>query len=276
MPIGKLKRDGLPFLNVVATGVATAIINSRRTLEVIRLRLGGTSFTKAMMTNIKVRVNGKVLVDLSGSQLDLMNTYRGKAASANYLDIDLSDFRLNNEFDRHVGAWDLSKGIDNVSVEVTIAGATAPTLSMTLHESSPQMAQNGEAFPFAGMMTKLIRTPISIAGAVSRYPIPLPQGAQGTIIKRAYIFHTNLTKATIKEDGNVLVEPVVAENSYDQTALGLVPQAGLCVLDFVTDGAVLKALNTRHNKPVECLLDYSAADSGTLILEVLDPLDNLG
>lgn len=54
MSVGKLTRYGLPFSNVVATGVATNQVTPGRTLENLRLKLGGT-FTKAMITDIKLK-----------------------------------------------------------------------------------------------------------------------------------------------------------------------------------------------------------------------------
>ena len=110
MGIGKIIRDGLPFSNVVATGTATANITPGRTLEKITLKLGGTTFTKAMITRLVVKANGKAIMDTTGTILDKLNAYRGIAQDAAYLDIHFADFGLNNEFDRMVSAFDTSSG----------------------------------------------------------------------------------------------------------------------------------------------------------------------
>ena len=45
MSVGKLNRYGLPFSNVVPAGTATNQVTPGRTLETLRLRLGGATFT---------------------------------------------------------------------------------------------------------------------------------------------------------------------------------------------------------------------------------------
>lgn len=274
MSVGKLKRYGLPFANVAANNTATAIITPGRTLEVIRFKLGGT-FTKAQMTLIRVKVNAKTVIEVSGDQLDKINIYKGKAASANYLDLDLADFKLNNEFDRHIGAWDTSQGIANISVEVTIGAATSPTLTMILIESAAQKTASGEIAPFAGLMSKILRYPYNIS-AGGKLAIPFPFAAQGSIIKRAHFFHGgNMSGLVVKQDGITIAEHVRLENEYDQLAAGYTPQTNVYTQDFTLDGAVIKSLDTRDVRSLEWIPEFSAADTGTIVVEYVDPLGNL-
>ena len=46
-------------------------------------------------------------------------------------------------------------------------------------------------------------------------------------------------------------------------------------IDFVLDGNVKKALDTRNARSLEWLFTISAAGSGTVLVEYLDPLGNL-
>ncbi len=276
MSVGKLIRYGLPFSNVVASGTATNQVTPGRTVENLRLRLGGTTFTKAMISGIKIKANGKVIVEGTGSDIDKINAYRGHVADAAFLDLFFADYQLNNELDRMVGAFDTSVGISNITSEITIAGATAPTLSPILIESAAQKASTGEAAPFAPLISKLLRYPFNIATG-GRLPVNVPFGPQsGSIIKRLHVFHGgNMTGATVKEDGLVVHESVKAENEYEQKRFGRVPQANVYTLDFVADGDIRKALDTRNARSLEWLFDFSAADSGTVYVEYLDPLGNL-
>lgn len=275
MSVGKLKRYALPFANVAANNTATATITPGRSIETYRLKLGGT-FTKAMITLLRLKVNAKTVIEVSGDQLDKINTYKGKAASATYLDLDLADFALNNEFDRHVGTWDTSIGIANVTAEVTIGAATSPTLVPIIIESGTQKAANGEYAPYAGLMTKMLRYPFNISAGGS-LSIPFPMGPQsGAIIKRAHFFHGgNMTGITIKQDGVPVHESVTADNVYDATAVGRVPQSNVYTVDFVLDGAVNKALDTRDARSLEWIPTFSAADTGTVVVEYIDVLGNL-
>lgn len=276
MSVGKLTRYGLPYSNVVAAGTATNQITPGRTLENLRLKLGGNALTKAMITALKIKANGKVIIEGTGSDIDKINAYRGVAQSAAFLELMFADYSLNNELDRMVGAFDTSAGISNITTEVTIAGATAPTLTPILIESAAQKSRDGAMAAYAPLISKLLRYPYNIANG-GKLPVNVPFGpSSGSIIKRLHVFHGgNMTGATVKQDGLVIHESVAAENQQSQTQHGRVPQANVYTLDFVTDGDIRKALDTRDARSLEWLFDFSAADSGTVYVEYLDPLGNL-
>jgi len=274
MAVGKLIRKGLPFSNVVATGVATANVTPGRTLELVRLKLGGTALTKAMITSVKLKANGKVILDASGADLDKINSYRGITTEAAYLDLPFYDNRMASEFDRSVSSFDTSSGIMNITAEVSIAGATAPTLEMILTESGPQKARTGQAAPFAQYMAKFLQYPFNISTG-GRLSVTVPFGPQnGAIIKRVHVFAANMTGATVKQDGLVIHESLKLENENEQKRNLRVPQTGCYTIDFCTEGNVLNALDTRDAKSLEWLFDFSAADSGRVIVEYLDTLAN--
>lgn len=274
MGVGVINRYGLPYSNVVASGVATNNITPGRTVEVLNLKLGGTTFTKAMISDIKVKANGKVILQASGTQIDKINAYKGQPSDVAYLDVAFTERAGLTEFDRAVGAFDTSAGLVNVTTEVTIAGATAPTLLPILRESASQAVSGNPAF--AGLMSKLLQYPFNIATG-GRLPMTVPFGPQnGAIIKRIHVFHGgNMTGATVKQDGMVVHESLRLENEYEQKRWGRVPQANMYTLDFMPDGNIAKAMDTRTAKSLEWLFDFSAADSGVVLVEYLDTLGNL-
>lgn len=276
MAVGKLITYGLPFSNVVPSGTATNQVTPGRTLENFQIKLGGTALTKSMLSLVRVKANGKTIIEGSGTELDKLNAYRGNATNAAFLDIHFADYSLNNEFDRMVSAFDTSTGISNITSEVTIAGATAPVLTPILVQSAQQKSRNGEALPFAPLLAKVLRYPFSQATG-GRLAVTVPFGAQnGAIIKRLHVLHGgNMTGATVKQDGLVIHESVADENAYMQTKHGRVPQSNMYTIDFVVDGDIRKALDTRDARSLEWLFDFSAADSGTVIVEYLDLLGNL-
>ncbi len=276
MSVGKLTRYGLPFSNVVATGTATNQITPGRTLEMLQLKLGGTSFLKSMLSLLKVKANGKTIVEGTGTEIQALNAYRGQPTDVAFLDIQFADYSLNNEFDRMVGAFDTSMGIANITTEISIAGATAPVLTPILVESAQQKSKTGESLPFAGLLSKVLRYPYSQASG-GRLAITVPFGPQnGAIIKRLHVRHGgNMTGATVKQDGLVIHESIAAENAYMLTKLGHSPQTNMYTIDFCADGDIKKALDTRDARSLEWLFDFSAADTGTVLVEYLDPLGNL-
>lgn len=278
MSVGKINRYGLPFSNVVPTGTATSEITVGRTLEAYRLHLGGTALTTAMMDMFRIKAGSKTLVEAKGADLVKINAYRNTiAADPAFLTYYFSDLAMNNELDRNVGAFDTSLISTKITTEVKITGATAPTLTPILIESAAQKDPGtGEMHPYAPLISKLLPYPFAIPNG-GRLPVSVPFGPQsGSIIKRLHVFHTgNMTGATVKQDGMVFHESVAAENQHDQTRYGRNPQANVYTIDFVADGDVRKALDTRDAKSLEWLFDFSAADNGTIYVEYLDPLGNL-
>ena len=118
----------LPFTNVAASGVASVSLPVGMSYNRIFLQLGGTTFTKSMITDIKVRVNGKVVLQNTGSRLDAINAYRGRGSNANFLIIDFTEPEAKTMSDQYIGNVNTASGVSSFTIEVTIAGATAPTL----------------------------------------------------------------------------------------------------------------------------------------------------
>ena len=195
---------------------------------------------------------------------------------SSFLDVQFSDYKMLTELDRQVGAFDTTQGILSLTTEITTAGATAPTITPILIESAQQRDASGEVAPFAGLISKVLKYPYNIATG-GRLPITVPFGPQnGSIIKRLHVFHGgNMTGATVKQDGIVVHESVRLENEFDQKKYGRVPQTNVYTIDFTVDGNVKKALDTRDARSLEWIFDFSAADSGNVIVEYLDPLGNL-
>jgi len=276
MSVGKLQTYSLPFSNVVASGVATAPITPGRTIENLCLKLGGTSLTKAMLTMIKLKANGKVFFEATGTQIDKINAYKGETTDVAYLPLSFLEKAGDTDLDREIGCFDTSLGIQSLTAEVTIAGATAPTLAIIKTESAVQRTRDGRVAPYAPVMHKLLRYPFSQAtGGTLPFTIPFGPNS-GAIIKRVHIEHTgNMTGATVKQDGVVIHESLKAENEFEQKRWGRVPQTNLYTLDFIADGKVQDALDTRDARSMEWLATFSAADSGFVMVEYLDTLGNL-
>lgn len=274
MPVGSLQRYGLSLANVVASGIATGNITPGRTLNNLRYKLGGGALTKAMITALILKANGKIIVNTNGSDLDKINAYRGETVNAAYLDVPFSDYRMEDEIDRHVGAFDTSMGISQITQEVTIAGATTPSLSTILTESAAQKDTSGAAAAYAGLIAKLLQWPFNVSTG-GQLSIQLPYGAQsGSIIKRLHFFNTNITSMLIKEDGLTIHESTSAENSAYLTRMGRAPQSGVYHVDFCVDGKAVNGLDTRRSKSLEVLATFSGSDSGRVYAELWDPLQN--
>lgn len=272
MSVGKIIRRGLSFSNVVASGIATAQIPHGRTIEGLHLVLGGTTFNYSHITLIRLRANGKVFWECTGSQADRLAKYQGLNYPVALLPIHFTELRGRDLVDQMLGAFDTSSGIANLTIEVTITGATAPTLEYYLLESGPQAEQ------VSAVMSKVLRYPWSMASA-GRLPVALPFGpVSGSVIRRIHVEHgvaNNVQAVEVKENGVVVHESLRAVNEGHNQAYFKVNQANVYTVDFMPDWNVKNAMDTRTDRTLELLLTLGAADSGTVLVEYLDTLGNL-
>jgi len=275
MSIGKIVRKALPYANVVNSGQATNQISVGKTLNNLQLQLAGTAFTKTMIAMFRLKANAKTIFEGSGDQIDKINAYRGMTPNAAFLDVAFEDLTGLDQLDRAVGALDTSSGIVSLTSEVDIVGATSPILTAQLHESAPQRDTSGNLTAYSGLIAKQLRYGFSISAA-GELPLNFPFGRNGAIIKRVHVFHTgHVIGALVKEDGIIIHESVRAQNEYEQIRNGRVPQNNVYTIDFIPDGNVRNAFDTRRAQSVEWIFTTDLADSGYVVIEYLDTLGNL-
>jgi hypothetical protein len=261
------------FQNVVASGIATVDLNSLLgyTIERIVLQLGGT-FTKSMITGIQLKANGKIIWDSTGPRVDTRNQYRGITANASFLTLDFAEIRAKTELGQNLGCIDTTVGISNLKLEVTISGATAPTLAGFAEVNSPQMDPAQQAT--RGLISKIHSTTLTI-GAAGTFSIAVPHLAPadgGSIFKRIAIFSANMTACSIKKSGIVIEDSNKAVNDFNQGEYRKVPQSGLYMVDFIIDDVQSQVLNTRNAQTMEVLGTFSAGETITIEAELLEPV----
>jgi hypothetical protein len=263
----------LPFNNVVATGLATLNLSNLLgyTIERMTLVLGGT-FTKAMMTSIQIKANGKVIWDSTGGRRDAAMQYRGITANAGFLTIDFSEIRSKTELGQNLGAIDTTMGISSLTMEVQISGATAPTLSGYAEVNRPQI--DPAQASTRNLIARVHSSTITI-GAAGQFQLPVPHldvAAGGSLFKRINIFSANMTGFLLKKNGIVVEENIKSLNDFTQTEYRKVSQAGLYVIDFISDDNQSQIFNSRDAQTIECLGTFSAGETITIESEVLEPL----
>lgn len=260
-------RKNLPFFNVVADGVATLELELGMTYDRVVLVLGGTTFTKAMITNIKAKINGKLFYEISGSRLDTINKYKGIFDDATHLTIDFTEINAKTVGGEHLGAIGTAEGVDSFTLEVTIAGATAPTLASYSMLSPPR--------PLLPVLS-IVHHPVTLS-AGGKYPVVLPYGRDSNpLIKRVHFFHSNMTELEVKKNGVEIFEDVpVAINEFLQKEYALVPQAGLYVYDTVMKRNQQEMLVTNDARTLQFNPTVSAADTLNIYAELLADINQL-
>lgn len=270
-----------PFSNVVSTGVAVCDMNKflGNVLERITLVLGGGAFTRAMVTLIQLKANGKVIWESDGTKADLTSQYFRTAADSTIIKIDFMDrlARSLNAF--HAGAIDLSdkSGIKSLRLEVTTSGATTPTL-VGFADVSPPSDASAEA-GVRWYMTRRHRVTY-VAGAAGTFALPVPHldpSGGGGNFRRIWIYSSNITAIKTVRDGVTEHELTKAQNEASQKDNGRVPQAGLIVFDPCQDGFLDDRIwdtrpSTSGVRSAQFYATFSAGETITIEAEELLPL----
>ncbi|MFL6675878.1 MAG: major capsid protein P2 [Massilia sp.] len=258
----------LPFNNVAANGLATVSLPIGMSFNKIILALGGGAFTKSMITNAKVKVNGKTVWENTGGRLDLQNQYRKLGNNAAYLEIDFTEPKAKTMSEQYLGNINTAQGVSSLTLEITIAGATAPTLD--------SWAELGPPGPLGIIAKQILFT--SSNGGAGKFPLKLIDLAnRGAIIKRVHFAHGgNLTQLEVKKNGIVIHDNVpAAVNAYWQSSYDKVAQTNLYTFDPCADNNYANAVKTADMVSLEFNPTFSAADTVTAVLETLDVLGNM-
>lgn len=275
------------FTPIAAGQVATVKVpRYDLTLNRIMLRLGGTTFTKALISKIEIKIGTRPVwvIDsvgalAAGTILDMINKYKGVFDQAANLTIDFTERDFLTIAAREVGGIDMSKITDDVYVNITIAAtAVAPALYGYMFLTPPQ----GSDIEAGQLIQKIVGIPYSYANGGRQLVSFDPKAA---LLKRIYTTFTgtngtattesNLSKFEVKKNGYTLFEMLSTDNKFLQQEYRKVPQSGLFVTDLTFDNNLSGALVTADAKALEFAPTFTAADSGIMLFEVLDAPYNL-
>jgi hypothetical protein len=270
-----------PFNNVVASGIANCDLNPLlgTTLECLNLTLGGT-FTKAMITLIQLKANGKVIFETTGTNLDLLENYKAYAtADATKLSINFMEPKAKTVNAFQAGSIDLSpdSGITNLRLEVTISGATSPTLYGVAEVSPAIDIPSERAIRFLIQRRHRNTQTIGAAGTFSLQVPHLDPSGGGSVFKRIAIYSANCTAIKAMREGITEFEVLKADNEWIQKKALKTPQTNLVVFDPILDGIQAgRVWDTRPANGVKSAQLYgtfSAGETITIETEELLPLN---
>lgn len=245
-------RIRLEDLKNVPAGTAngTAFLKTERcypnTLEYLVLQFGGTTpIVKSEISRIVVKLgsSSKPVWDLTGAQLNSMNLYEGRPSTATVLVLPFSNPRARTIESQMIGALDTgSTGVRDLTVELTLTRATYvdPTIAAWAEVAPPKLLTPAENALFRA----ILRTPLSIAGAIARQPQVIATAAAGAaLLRRIHFFSASVTSFELKRDGVSYFEDVpLAVNNAVLDELGHDPQASIYTYDAIDDDNESKAL----------------------------------
>ncbi len=257
------------------------------------LKLGG-GLTKANISEIVLKHGSRVIFGpVSGAQVDQVMKYRGQTDHASFINLDLTEREGMNAFAKEVGAIDLQSTKTNglfLEVVNTLASGT-PTLTATMGLTARQWlpgnkkADGGapsEAWEIK--IHKLLRYVIPNNGGTQQVWQPNFRGAE---IKRIHFIYTgtdwtsttngNLYSVEVKKNGVSLHDRAIdcLTNRFVQTDQGRVPQSRTFTVDFLHDNMTSGMLSTANATSLEFILNLTAGDTVTALVECYDNPDNL-
>lgn len=258
-----------PITNVVNNGIAIADLNKLlgTVLEKLTFTLGGT-FTRAMITNFVLKANSKIIFETDGARLESTNIYNGGVTDVTLLKVDFMDRKAVTVNARQAGAIDLSResGITTLRAEITIAGATSPTL-IGFADVSPVTADPAEQ-GIRFLMTRRHRN-TQVIGGSGEYALQVPHidpVGGGSNFRRIFIFSANCTAIKSVRDGVVEHELLKLQNEAAQKDNSKFPQANLVVFDPVQDGQISRRTwDTRPSSGVQSSQFYGRFSAGETI-----------
>lgn len=265
-----------PFQNVVAAGVAICDMNKLlgTVLEKLTLTLGGT-FTRAMITKIELKANGKVIFETDGAKLEASNVYNGGTTDVTIIKMDFMDRRAVTANARQAGTFDLSaaSGIASLRLEVTIAGATAPTLIGFADVSPPTEDRAEQGIRF--LISRRHRSTQVIGGA-GTFALSVPHldpAGGGSNYRRIFIYSANCTGFKTVREGIAEHEVLKLQNEASQKDNFKAPQGNLTVFDPVQDGQLQgRTWDTRPSSGVRSAQFYATFSAGETITIETDEL----
>jgi hypothetical protein len=275
-----------PFQNVSAAG--TALMTTSRiwpnTLEYLAITLGGgVAPTKAQLTRLLVRLGSKPIWDITGAEMASISLYEGRAATATILILPWSNWFARSIPEQYLGAIDFGQvGVRDMTLEITIAGGTTPTLSAIAEVAPPKVldAQSNVLF------RALLRTPLSPAGAATFAPQLINYGqAGGALLRRLFFFSAVVTALEVKRDGLDILEqiPLALMNAIQSESFPHAPQSNIYTYDVIEDDIESKALTTirkdsKNNVsliPQQILASLSGAATFDVVADVFANLNGL-
>lgn len=258
---------GSPFANVAASSVATCSMPLGMSYNVIMLALGGT-FTTTHLSDIKVRMNGKVIWNDTSLRNNTINVYKGIATSTAFVEVDFTERFLKRIEDQYLGNLNTARGVSSLTMECTIGAATNPTLT-------PYYELNGPA-PLGVIAKRLLFT--AAFSAAGKFPFKIIDIAnRGALIKRVHFAHTgNVTSVEVKKNGVVIFDDIpTAQNTRHLLTYSKTAQSNVYTYDPIVDNNGSNMVVTSDATALDFNVTVSASDTVTAVVEVVDVLGNM-
>jgi Viral coat protein P2 N-terminal domain len=204
----------------------------------------GTNITKALITNLVMRINNKEFMRWnSAAHLEFLSAYKANnTGAATVLVIDFTERAAKEEVGMKLGtiAATQEAGVQDITLEFDL-GTYTPVATSTI-----QAWADVEA-PSANNIILRVQVQQKAFAAAAEEQIYVPMGLNGYQLKRLLLVGANIDFCRVRRDGVDIYEAIpVGINGPRQTDFGRVPQAGTYMVDFMPDALQSNAFNTAN------------------------------
>lgn len=258
----------MPSFEGVAAG-ATATLRLPIGLTYEQLLISYSGITLAQMTGIRVIGNGKTFQRFtSGTRLDTLNQYHGRAAANGVIVIDFTRYGLRTRAGEELTGLgtgapsrDMSIELSTLALEIDIdAAAAAPALSCKAVQSPPTnlgLLRHVREFGYSP----------SAAGDYEISDIP-----KGHLFNSVHFCSAQVSALKVERDGFTVFERSATENSLLQSDGVRVPQAGVFTFDPTEGGNGGETFQTAGVHDLRFTVAMDAPGALPVIVESIAPL----
>ena len=260
------------FSNVVQTGVASTRVSLGQIINGLKIVMGGTSPDPTTeIGRVVVRINEKIVFDLSGAQIEVLQAHKGIVAAANELHIDFLEMTALTIGSMFTGAHDTSKGVSAYDLEVHTVGAPADVTLESYRDVSPAHPNS----PGIGKIRAYVPQTLIFTASGKYSHMPSFHAEKKAAILRLAFLGSTVTAVGVKKRGVHVFDNIpLAVNANDLARWGRVTQSDLFCVDFVKRGIIEEALHA-DTQNIEYEVETSGAGDVTLITEMIISLGDL-
>lgn len=270
-------RQKLPdFVNLANTGTASLDIPPGMTFHNLIFDFtGSTTFTRAMITEVRVLINGKVFIRAPASVIHRDNLYKGSVDDPLFLLIDFEEPRSRSFADQIGSAVHTASGVQTFKVEFDILGATSPKITTHANVTATTLP--------LGLIPCFFKQSFD-AVSVGTHQVQYSYGKVPHLIKRVHILPIVANAETLPENhlnsislikANIPFYQKVtpAQAKYYQKHYESIPQANFLTFDAVEDNNTTLNLMPADDNQIIWELDVKLAARFELYYSVLTTID---
>lgn len=237
------------------------------TFDKLHLKLAG-GLTKAHLGKIEGKANGVTFYEDSIPLIAARDAYQGIFTDAGTVTIDFTEPNTRGGAAAQYLAALPRNLLNSLTFEIEILPAAPVGMSLKCDGEFRDPTSN----PFI-LRRKKFTIPLGVTGDND---YTLPSGNDGGLLKRIWIHHANIvTAAELRTNGTPRIRASVAALEYSAKRDRVVPQPGILVLDFISDGNLMNMLNTQQVKETLLRLNTNAPGQATVYLDYVDDLRKL-